>query len=134
MKTRVFFKLCLYFLFVSIPLGLKSSDYEVYKLVLKEDSGGHLIKSVKINNDLSLSLRVYSGLTMVRIDYYQNGMIKESKTYSKSYYDNEVIVPIALTNRFVISASYYAINSDSDASIIQGGNYHTMIYEIEFAH
>lgn len=133
MKTRVFFKLCLYFLFVSIPLGLMSNTTERYKLILRDNNGGHLIKSVKVNNDLSLSIRVYSGVTTVRIDYYQDGMKREVREYSKNSYSDEVIVPIALANRLMISASYYAANSDSDASIIQGGNYHVMIYDIESA-
>lgn len=135
MKTHSLFKFFLSLFLFCMSTVVKSDDYDqMYRLILVENSGGKLIKSVEIHNDLSLTLQVYYNLTIVRIDYYQNGIIKTSKTYSKNEYNNNVIVPIALTNRFVISASYYAVNSDSAESIIQGGNYHTMIYEIELAH
>lgn len=130
MKMRVFLKLCLCFLFISIPLGLKSSDYVRYKLVQTGNNGGNLIKSVKVNNDLSLSIRVYYGVTSIRIDYYQDGMKRETKTYNKYNYGEEIFVPIALGNTLMISARYTASNSDSNESIIQGENYHVIIYDI----
>lgn len=134
MKTNIFLKFSLYLVLICLPQVVNSYNYDMYKLVLVTNSGGKLIKSVQINNDLSLLIRVYSGVTMIRIDYYQDGINKYTKTYAKNDYNDDVLVPIALTNRFMVSASYYAVNTDPDYNIIPGGNYHIMIYEIEFAH